>query len=205
MGNTHTHTLIFFSFQGAFLQVADKLWLNFDATWFISSSGLKSGLQSTNSLALSTRLTKMPELILIHTVQCNRSITHQYFQKESEASCPVFRMLSEKTWIHMSFTWLYRQWLQCVSLMCCCVVCAAAMQLCSIQCCCLVTACWAGERIKCCRCVWGNLWRAFEEGVSHSSWSSSRTESWTSHLLRGFYPHNTSLCLTATIETVREH
>ena len=88
-------------------------------------------------------------------------------------------------------------------LLCVCV--SAVVQLCSIQYCCLVTACWAGGRIKCCRCVWGNLWRAFEEGVSHSSWSSSRTESWTSHLLRGFYPHNTSLCLTPTIETVREH
>lgn len=94
-----------------------------------------------------------------------------------------------KTWIHMSFTWpLYCQWLQCVSLMCCCIVYAAVVQLWSSQRCCLVTACWAGGRIKCCRCVWGNLWRALEEGVSHSSWSSSRTESWTSHLFKGFLP-----------------
>lgn len=72
-------------------------------------------------------------------------------------------------------------------------MCAAVVQLCSSHCCCLVTACWAEGRIKYCRCVWGNLWRAFEEGVSHSSWSSSRTESWTSHLLRGFthtMPHS---------------
>lgn len=85
---------------------------------------------------------------------------------------------------------------------CCCIVCAAVVQLCWSQRCCLVTARWAGARIKCCRCVWGNLWRALEEGVSHSAWSSSRTESSTSHLLGVFYPYNTSLCLTLTTDTV---
>lgn len=91
-----------------------------------------------------------------------------------------------ETWVHIwiSLGLFTTMWLHCVSLMCC----AAVVQLCSIQYCCLVTACWAGGRIKCCRCVWGNLWRAFEEGMSHSSWSSSRTESWTSHLLRVFLP-----------------
>lgn len=62
------------------------------------------------------------------------------------------------------------------------------MQLCSTQRCCVVTACRAEGRIKWCRCVWGNRWRAFEEEVSHSSQSSSRTGLRSSHLLRFFFP-----------------
>lgn len=93
-------------------------------------------------------------------------------------------MLSEKH----GATWVYLVLLTAAghSVSASCAITLCVLQLHSIQYCCLVTACWAGGRIKCCRCVWGNLWRAFEEGVSHSSWSSSRTESWTSHLFKGF-------------------
>ncbi len=150
----------------------------------------------------------MPEQFLIHTVLDPLSISISEWRTRPAPwlfSMPSVSNAQWTTWIHMSFTWpLRRQWLQCVSLMCCCIVCAAVVQLCSILCCCLVTACWAGGRIRYCRCVWGNLWRAFEEGVSHSSWSSSRTESWTSHLLRGFLPSQ-YLALFDTDRGDREH
>lgn len=102
------------------------------------------------------------------------------------STCLEFQMLSEKHWSIWVLLGLFSA--SGYSVSAACVVALCVVQLCSAQCFCLVTACWAGGRNKCCRCVWGNLWRAFEEGVSHSSWSSSRTESWNSHLLRSFFP-----------------